>query len=80
MCCKLELTSLIGGEIPPKPMRFVHLGSQMIVGASLSEPHNSRTALGKCVCMLVCLQPYTVNFKSALNIFRKFDVLVHFVR
>ena len=35
-----------------------------IFGASLSEPHTSGTALGKCVCnVLVCLRPYTINFK-----------------
>ena len=34
-----------------------------IVGASLSEPHTSGTALQKCVyvCLSVCLWPYTVN-------------------
>ena len=32
-----------------------------IIGASLSEPHTSGTALRKCVCnVLVCLRPYTV--------------------
>ena len=35
-----------------------------LIGASLSEPHTSVTALRKlCVCMYVCLRPYTVNFK-----------------
>ena len=32
-----------------------------LIGASLSEPHTSGTALQKCVH--ACLQPYTVNFK-----------------
>ena len=27
----------------------------VIIGASLSEPHTSMTALQKCVCMLICL-------------------------
>ena len=40
------------------------------LGASLSEPHTSVTALRTCVCMFVCLlacldQPLTVNFKRA---------------
>ena len=45
------------------------------VGATLSEPHTSKTALCTCMCMLACLlaslQPHTVNFKwarSNLNI------------
>ena len=37
-----------------------------IVGASLSEPHTSVTALCTCMCMYVCLsvclRPYTENF------------------
>ena len=40
-----------------------------IIGASLSEPHTSGTALHTCVCvyvfLLTCWQPYTVNFKWA---------------
>ena len=33
---------------------------------SLSEPHTSGTALqDACVCLFVCLRPYTVNFKCA---------------
>ena len=51
-----------------------------LVGASLSEPHTSMTALCMCVCMLaclfVCLWPYTVNFKQAcLNISQRRNVL-----
>ena len=34
-----------------------------IIGVSLSEPHTSVTALRKCVCILACLRPYTINFK-----------------
>ena len=41
--------------------------SKVTIGASLSEPHTSGTALRTCVCMSVCLQvclrPYTVNSK-----------------
>ena len=34
-----------------------------LIGASLSEPHTSVTALrDACVCMYVCLRPYTENF------------------
>ena len=41
----------------------------LIIGASLSEPHTSMTALVEVVCMYVCLRPYTINFKWAhLNI------------
>ena len=33
-----------------------------IIGASLSEPHTSVTALlDACVCMYVCAWPYTEN-------------------
>ena len=38
-----------------------------IIGASLSEPHTSGTALRRCVSIRPtdrpCLRPYTVNFK-----------------
>ena len=44
-----------------------------LIGASLSEPHTSVTALRTCVCMLACLdRPLTVNFKWAY--FTKIDV------
>ena len=43
------------------------IGLFEVIGASMSEPHISVTALHTCVCMLVCLlaclRPYTVNFK-----------------
>ena len=32
-----------------------------IIGASLSEPHTSVTALHTCVCMSACLWTYTEN-------------------
>ena len=38
------------------------LSRHAVIGASLSEPYTSWTALRKCVCMLVGLWPYTVNF------------------
>ena len=42
---------------------------KLVIGASLSDPHTSVTALCTCVCMLACLLtcllPYSVNFKSA---------------
>ena len=49
------------------------LVGEEFIGASLSEPHTSRTALLICVCMfacllarlLACLRLYTVNFKWA---------------
>ena len=34
-----------------------------MIGASLSEPHTSRTALRKCVNVSACFWPYTINFK-----------------
>ena len=43
------------------------IGPPIVIGASLSEPHTSGTALRKCVnihtYVLACLRPYTVNFK-----------------
>ena len=49
----------------------------MLIGASLSEPHTSGTALQKCVnvrmCLLACLWPYTVNFKCAFKYFSKIE-------
>ena len=51
--------------------RFLRL-YQKIIRASLSEPHTSGTALRKCVCnVLVCLRPYTVNFKCEFKYFPK---------
>ena len=51
----------------------------VFIGASLSEPHTSGTALRRCVSIRPtdrpCLRLYTVNF---INIFRKLNVLVHF--
>ena len=45
-------------------LRPAYRGSgNSIIGASLSEPHASVTALAEVVCMYVCLRPYTVNFK-----------------
>ena len=57
-------------------LKVVTLGNQSfyfartnvpLIGASLSEPHTSVTALRTCVCMsvclFVCLRPYTENFK-----------------
>ena len=32
-----------------------HTRYNMLIGASLSEPHTSGTALGTCVCMFACL-------------------------
>jgi len=31
-----------------------------VIGASLSEPHTSVTALRTCMCRLACLRLYTV--------------------
>ena len=52
-------------EVRPNTF-YCKLEKDVIIGASLSEPHTSVTALRTCVCMfaclLACLQPYTVNF------------------
>ena len=51
-----------------------------LIGASLSEPHTSGTALRKCVTyVLACLRPYTVNFKCAFKYFPKLNILVDLV-
>ena len=51
--------------------------ASIIIGASLSEPHTSGTALRKCVnvrmYVLACLRPYTVNFKCAFKYFPKIE-------
>ena len=47
--------------------------SHVLVGASLSEPHTSRTALRGCVCIRPCLQPHTVNFKCTCKYFPKIE-------
>ena len=51
--------------------------SLLFIGASLSNPHTSATALQKCVCILTslfaCLQPYTINFKRSALYFRKLN-------
>ena len=43
------------------------------IGASLSEPHTSRTALHRCVCIWPCLRPYTINFKCMFKYFLKIE-------
>ena len=48
-----------------------HMANNKLIGASLSEPHTSGTALRKCVCIRACLRPYTVNFKCAFKYFPK---------
>ena len=46
--------------------------SIIIIGASLSEPHTSVDCMCRsCVCMSVCLRPYTMNFKWANVIFHE---------
>ena len=46
------------------PITLQYLVTLHIIGASLSEPHTSVTALRTRVCMLVRLdRPLTVNFK-----------------
>ena len=44
------------------------------VGTNWSKPHTSRTALqDMCVCLSVCLRPYTINFKCAFKYFPKIE-------
>ena len=54
---------------------FVLIYLVYLIGASLSKPHTSGTALRKCN-VLVCLRPYTVNFKC---VFKYLNVLMHLV-
>ena len=35
----------------------------IVIGASLSEPHTSVTALRTCVCMLACLLAWAIYRK-----------------
>ena len=44
-------------------LRHKAASPKQVIGASLSEPHTSVTAFVEVVCMSVCPQPYTVNFK-----------------
>ena len=63
-----------------KNMKYTTVLYKTIIGASLSEPHTSRTALRKCVCnILVCLRPYTLILYVRLNISQKLNILVHLV-
>ena len=41
---------------------------ELLVRASLSEPHTSVAALHMCVCMLACLRPYTMSTYINFNI------------
>ena len=45
----------------------LHKCISYIIGASLSEPHTSGTALWKCANVHACLRPYTVKFKCAFK-------------
>ena len=44
-----------------------------LLGASLSEPHTSGTALQKYVYLRACLRPYTINFKCMFKYFPKIE-------
>ena len=51
-----------------------NISAKLLIGTSLSEPHTSGTTLRKCVCnVLVCLRPYTVNFKCVFKYFLKIE-------
>ena len=63
-----ECDQVMSAEVDPCPMFCLHnfQVQEAIIGASLSKPHTSGTALQKCVCnlrtyVLVCLQPLTGN-------------------
>ena len=56
--------------------------TKSMIGASLSEPYTSGTALQKCVCnicacllacLLACLRPYNINFKCTFKYFPKIE-------
>ena len=49
--------------------------TDLLIGASLSEPHTSVTSLRACVCMLVCLLAWTDHIPEILNI--RFHLHVH---
>ena len=68
--CKELLLLLTAKTLTEESSDGVHYGvvyrsacEKLVIGASLSEPHTSVTALAEIVCMYVCLRPYTVNFK-----------------
>ena len=65
-----ECDQVMSAEVDPCPMFCLHnfQVQEAIIGASLSKPHTSGTALQKCVCICTCLQPYTVNLNAHLNI------------
>ena len=44
----------------------------MVIGASLSEPHTSVTALRKCVCVSACLFGPTTYRKFQMSAFKYF--------
>ena len=60
LVCMTQLNSY-ASEFPLLPRSSMHppaqLGVRLIVGASLSEPHTSVTALqDACVCLSVCVR------------------------
>ena len=68
----LEGTKPIGwGPKQLQPCICVNDKGTTVIGASLSEPNTSGTALHKCVCICACLWPYIVNFKRAFKYFSK---------
>ena len=60
------LSSVCRGKRDIRGSTITKYSGVNLIGASLSEPHTSMTALRMCVCMSVCLvyvRPYTENFK-----------------
>ena len=60
----LSLKNKLEKQVEDHLVRKMKVIGDIFIGASLSEPHTSVTALrDACVCMSVGLRPYTVNFK-----------------
>ena len=48
-------------------MVTVHPFNKKLIGASLSEPHTSMTALQTCVCICTCMFVWTDHLPEILN-------------
>ena len=74
VCCPLYCYECAARVTMPTATNKWYFFRYSLVGASLSEPHTSGTALWKYVCnVLVCLRPYTVNFNCTFKYFPKIE-------
>ena len=48
---------------------------ELLIGASLSEPHTSMTAMRKCVCIYACLFGPTTYCKFQMSTFKYFTMI-----